>query len=145
MSLATGVVMLNPRFHGPKWRRFRMNCFLLTGFFASAPMVHGTIRWGREFVRKTGVRYYLLEILLILVGCFFYEVYIYPYTYLFKDVFTDRNKRRIPERLFPGRFDIWLHSHTIWHLFVVGAVAMHLVGTLTALDYDYHHRSVCYA
>lgn len=79
MSLATGVVMLNPRFHGPKWRRFRMNCFLLTGFFASAPMVHGTIRWGREFVRKTGVRYYLLEVLLILVGCFFYEVCpIYP-------------------------------------------------------------------
>jgi hypothetical protein len=68
-------MMLNPRFHGTKWRKFRMNCFLLTGFFACAPIVHGTIRWGMEFVRGTGVAYYLAEVLLILIGCYFYEVH----------------------------------------------------------------------
>jgi hypothetical protein len=101
MSLATGVVMLNRRFHGPKWRRFRMNCFLLTGFFASAPMVHGTIRWGREFVRKTGVRYYLLEVLLILIGCFFYEVCDFLYIHMYVCIHLLTNTAPAPRTALP--------------------------------------------
>jgi adiponectin receptor len=29
---------------------------------------------------------------------------------------------RVPERFFPGKFDVWLHSHQLWHLCVLGAV-----------------------
>jgi len=28
---------------------------------------------------------------------------------------------KIPERFAPGKFDIWLHSHQFWHLFVTAA------------------------
>jgi len=31
---------------------------------------------------------------------------------------------RCPERLFPGKFDIWLHSHQIFHIFIVAAAVM---------------------
>jgi adiponectin receptor len=144
-------MMLNPRFHGTKWRKFRMNCFLLTGFFACAPIVHGTIRWGMEFVRGTGVPYYLAEVLLILIGCYFYEVHNMIFCLFFSvSIRTANNasvylhQRRFPERYYPGRFDFWWQSHTIWHLFVVGAVCMHLLGLLSALDYDYHNRSTCH-
>lgn len=32
---------------------------------------------------------------------------------------------QIPERWFPGQFDLWLHSHQLWHLFVLGAAVVH--------------------
>lgn len=32
---------------------------------------------------------------------------------------------RVPERWFPGRFDLWLHSHQLWHMFVVCAAIIH--------------------
>ncbi|KAI9164373.1 hypothetical protein H9P43_008212 [Blastocladiella emersonii ATCC 22665] len=32
---------------------------------------------------------------------------------------------KVPERWFPGKFDIILHSHTIWHLFVLSAALVH--------------------
>lgn len=34
---------------------------------------------------------------------------------------------KIPERWFPGRFDIWCHSHSIWHVFVLAASVIHFV------------------
>ncbi|KKA24513.1 Hemolysin-III family protein [Rasamsonia emersonii CBS 393.64] len=73
LGLVTGVILLTPKFHGPQWRRFRLNCFILTGFSAFAPIGHGTLRWGMEFVRKTGVPYYFAEGALVLIGCYFYE------------------------------------------------------------------------
>lgn len=33
---------------------------------------------------------------------------------------------RVPERFFPGRFDIMFHSHQIFHIFVVVAALIHL-------------------
>lgn len=47
-----------------------------------------------------------LEIFLYLVGMLIY---------IFK----------APERFFPGRFDIWFHSHQIWHVFVLLAAMVH--------------------
>lgn len=140
----TGVILLTPKFHGPQWRRFRLNCFILTGFSAFAPIGHGTLRWGMEFVRKTGVPYYFAEGALVLIGCYFYEVR-FLLRLLSVYVHADGFKRRVPERHFPGKFDIWWHSHTIWHLFVVMAIGMHILGLLSALDYDYYNRSACRA
>ncbi|XP_078520798.1 adiponectin receptor protein 2-like [Lissotriton helveticus] len=33
---------------------------------------------------------------------------------------------RIPERFFPGKFDIWFHSHQIFHVLVVAGAMIHL-------------------
>lgn len=33
---------------------------------------------------------------------------------------------RMPECFWPGRFDVWFHSHQIWHVCCVLAAAMHL-------------------
>lgn len=32
---------------------------------------------------------------------------------------------QVPERWFPGRFDIWCHSHQVWHMFVLAAAFTH--------------------
>ena len=44
---------------------------------------------------------------------------------------------RMPERFFPRRFDIWLNSHTIWHIFVFAAACQHLL----TLSWVYKLRS----
>jgi adiponectin receptor len=33
---------------------------------------------------------------------------------------------RIPERWYPGHFDLWFNSHQIWHGFVLAATVVHL-------------------
>jgi adiponectin receptor len=48
---------------------------------------------------------------------------------------------RIPERFKPGRFDIVGCSHQIFHILVVLATAVHLIGILSAFDYNYHYRT----
>ena len=52
---------------------------------------------------------------------------------------------RVPERFFPGKFDIWGHSHQIFHVFVVMAAVMHYRMIKTMADYrntvgECHHE-----
>jgi adiponectin receptor len=44
---------------------------------------------------------------------------------------------RIPERWFPGTFDLWLHSHQIFHVFVLLAALAHYMGVVNS--YRWHH------
>lgn len=44
---------------------------------------------------------------------------------------------RVPERWFPGRFDIWGHSHQIWHIFVVLGIIVHTFGVVR--QYEWWH------
>lgn len=39
---------------------------------------------------------------------------------------------KVPERWFPGRFDLWLHSHQLWHVFVLCSAVVHFF-TCTAM------------
>lgn len=39
---------------------------------------------------------------------------------------------KIPERLAPGRFDLWFHSHMLWHVFVLAAAVVHFFTCLGA-------------
>lgn len=50
-------------------------------------------------------------------------------------------QKRIPESLYPGRFDIWGHSHTIWHIFVVLSILAHMGGLLHARNYSLEHAA----
>ena len=39
---------------------------------------------------------------------------------------------KVPERLVPGRFDVWFHSHQLWHVFVLAASVVHFFTCITA-------------
>ena len=41
---------------------------------------------------------------------------------------------RVPERWYPGRFDVVGSSHQIFHVLVVTAAVVHLIGLLKAAD-----------
>lgn len=44
---------------------------------------------------------------------------------------------RWPERKWPGQFDVWGHSHQIFHIFVLGAALVHFYAMKRA--FDHHH------
>lgn len=68
------VFLLNPRFSGPEWRRVRLGGFIGTGLSAFAPIAHAWVLWGPVYLWNIGVPYYLLEGLLLFIGCWFWEV-----------------------------------------------------------------------
>ncbi len=40
--------------------------------------------------------------------------------------------QRVPERWYPGVFDIWFHSHQIFHCLVLTAALVHFAGVVHA-------------
>eukprot|EP00051_Salpingoeca_urceolata_P007684 m.99670 g.99670 ORF g.99670 m.99670 type:complete len:508 (-) comp15349_c0_seq4:192-1715(-) len=42
---------------------------------------------------------------------------------------------RFPECFLPGKFDIWCHSHQLWHMFVFAGALTHYFGVLNMLNY----------
>jgi adiponectin receptor len=47
----------------------------------------------------------------------------------------------MPEATKPGRFDYFGCSHQIFHVLVVMATIVQLVGIMKAYDYNYYHRT----
>lgn len=44
---------------------------------------------------------------------------------------------KVPERFAPGRFDVWGHSHQIFHVCVLLGAASHLTGAIKGFDYNH--------
>lgn len=97
--------------------------FVLMGLSAIAPVVHGLKLYGLSQMRNTiGLDWVVLQGALYILGAGIYAA-------------------RFPERLSPGRFDIWGSSHQIFHLLVVMAAAAHLVGLVKAFDFEHSQRN----
>ncbi|XP_076860563.1 adiponectin receptor protein 1a isoform X3 [Brachyhypopomus gauderio] len=50
---------------------------------------------------------------------------------------------RIPERYFPGKCDIWFHSHQIFHVLVVAAAFIHFYGVSNLQEFRYGLEGGC--
>ncbi|KAK1763230.1 mPR-like GPCR protein [Phialemonium atrogriseum] len=122
LGAITIFVLLSPKFRGPRWRTFRLMTIVGTGLSGLAPLGHGIYMFGFvQMLKQSGMPYYLVEGALLGLGAFIYAA-------------------RIPESLSPGKFDIYGSSHQLFHILVVIATVIHLVGILAAFDYNYNHR-----
>jgi adiponectin receptor len=134
------LILVHPKFQGPRCRTFRVCIFVGTGLSGLAPLLHGIIVFGfSNMVKQSGMPYYFAKGFFLLLGTLFYAVSI-QYTI---PKITNRNtdkylQKRIPEALKPGKFDIFGASHQIFHLLVVFATVVQLVGILSAFDYNYN-------
>ncbi|KAF4012119.1 hypothetical protein G4228_003600 [Cervus hanglu yarkandensis] len=98
------------RFATPKHRQTRAGVFLGLGLSGVVPAMHFTIAEG--FVKATTVGqmgWFFLMAVMYITGAGLYAA-------------------RIPERFFPGKFDIWFQSHQIFHVLVVAAAFVHFYG-----------------
>lgn len=116
-GLGAAVVLFDTGGGGSKMRALRGGVFALLALSAMLPIYHrvGTLGWD-EASRQIGVQWYLAEGLSLLLGL---------------GLFVGR----IPERLKPGAFDIWGHSHQLFHICAVAGTGFHVMGLMVGYKY----------
>lgn len=106
---------------GSKKRALRGGVFGLLAVSAMLPIFHsGSLLGWSQACRQIGAQWFLAEGLALLIGV---------------STFVGR----IPERFGPGMFDIWGHSHQIFHLCAVVGTGCHVKALLTA--YSFRHSN----
>lgn len=141
LGTVTIFILVTPWFQGQRWRVFRTMTFVATGLTAIAPLAHGICYFGwKAMVRQSGLPYYLAEGACLVLGAVIYAVS-WALAAIARSITADCIQTRFPESLKPGRFDIYGGSHQLFHVLVVVATVIQLVGILEAYDYNYHHRT----
>ena len=110
-ALTLMLSLLN-RFQTVQWRATRATCFSLLGLFGVVPWGH--VIWTKAYVNPIVNSVMLLDG--VMGACYLAGAAIYA--------------NRVPEKWFPGKFDLILHSHQIFHIFVVMAAYAHYLGVL---------------
>ncbi len=113
-------ISLWKKFSTPAYRPLRAFVFLTFGLYGFIPSLHVLFREG--FTKAT-TGYALWGMLLM--GC----LYICGACFYIS---------RIPERFFPGKFDIWVNSHQVFHVFVLLAALVHYDTLLSMVKYRLH-------
>jgi adiponectin receptor len=104
------VVSMWDKFAEPKFRPVRAGVFIGLGLSGVIPAMHIVITDGfYEAIYDSALGWLTLMAVLYIVGAVIYAA-------------------RIPERIWPGRFDIWCQSHQIFHMFVLVAAFVHYHG-----------------
>ncbi|CAF0929998.1 unnamed protein product [Rotaria sp. Silwood1] len=93
----------------PRCRPFKAILFIALGLYGVAPATHGCILHGFPRMFQMGFLYICIMAVTYIAGGVIYAV-------------------RVPERFFPGHFDIIGQSHQILHIAVISAVYLHFYG-----------------
>ncbi|KAM7159164.1 LOW QUALITY PROTEIN: adiponectin receptor protein 1-like [Molossus nigricans] len=112
-------------FAPPKHRQTQAGVFLGLGLSGVVPTMHFTIAEG--FVKATTVGQ---------MGWFF----LMAVMYITRDGLY---AARIPERFFPGKFDIWFQSHQLFHVLMVAAAFVHFNGVSNFQEFCYGLEGSC--
>ncbi|KAB8212893.1 hemolysin-III related-domain-containing protein [Aspergillus novoparasiticus] len=106
---------MHPKFQDRKYRLFRALMFVATGLSGVAPLIHGFYVLGMSQMMRKAIPYTLAKAGCLLSGTLFYVT-------------------RFPESRYPGKFDLW-GSHSIFHILVICAAVVQLMGYPDAFDY----------
>ncbi|QLG74405.1 hypothetical protein HG535_0G02880 [Zygotorulaspora mrakii] len=113
---ACAVVSLGDTFRTREWRPYRAALFVAFGLSAVLPIFAGVLYFGfTETYERIQLKWVVLGGIFYILGAFLYGI-------------------RFPERLAPGKFDIWGHSHQLFHLLVVIAALCHLCGVVKSYE-----------
>ncbi|XP_076448113.1 adiponectin receptor protein-like [Babylonia areolata] len=111
------VVSMWDKFAQPQYRPVRAGMFIALGLSGVIPAFHYVITDGFwHAVNKAALGWLVLMGFLYISGAVIYAA-------------------RIPERIFPGKFDIWFQSHQIFHVFVLAAAFVHYHGISEIANY----------
>lgn len=125
-ALAGAVTLFDSGGGGSKIRAFRGSVFFLHGLSAMLPVFHRASQLGWVRPRsEIGAGWYLAEALSLLFGVGLFVC-------------------RVPERLSPGSFDIWGHSHQLFHVCAVLGGVFEVVVLLSGYNYR-QTQQICWA
>ncbi|KAF9568693.1 HlyIII-domain-containing protein [Agrocybe pediades] len=120
-GLGAAFVVLDAEYAKPTHRGARTAIFIGLGLCAVVPVTHLALTHGiHELVNEMGANWLFTSGALYIGGALLYA-------------------NRIPERMAPGKFDILLASHQIFHFCVVLAAFAHYQGVLKSLRFRMSH------
>ncbi|KAI2665524.1 Adiponectin receptor protein 2 [Labeo rohita] len=112
-------------FATPQYRGVRAGVFVGLGLSGVVPTLHFMIAEG--FLKATTIGQmgwlFLMAVLYITGACLY--------------------AARIPERFFPGKCDIWFHSHQLFHILVVAGAFVHFHGVSNLQEFRYTAGGGC--
>lgn len=104
------IVSLYDKFSEPNLRPLRAGVFASFGLSGIIPAIHyGLMEGWFNKISQASLGWLILMGLLYITGAAFYAL-------------------RVPERWFPGKFDLWFQSHQIFHVLVIAAAFVHYHG-----------------
>ncbi|GAB6026921.1 hypothetical protein CHUAL_013564 [Chamberlinius hualienensis] len=106
LGITAVIVSLWDRFGEPKFRWLRAGLFMGFGLSGVIPAIHYL---AAEGFFNSSFGWLLLMAGLYILGALLYAM-------------------RVPERFFPGKCDIWFHSHQLFHVLVIAAAFVHYHG-----------------
>ncbi|KAL2102459.1 hypothetical protein ACEWY4_001627 [Coilia grayii] len=112
-------------FAKPQYRGVRAGVFVGLGLSGVVPTLHFVIVEGLLRAATMGqMGWLLLMASLYITGAALYAL-------------------RIPERFFPGKCDIWFHSHQLFHILVVAGACVHFHGVSNLQEFRYTAGAGC--
>ncbi|XP_011184347.1 adiponectin receptor protein [Zeugodacus cucurbitae] len=104
------IVSLWDKFSEPGLRPLRAGVFMSFGLSGIIPAIHYSLMEGWfSKISQASLGWLILMGLLYILGALLYAL-------------------RVPERWFPGKFDIWFQSHQLFHILVIAAAFVHYHG-----------------
>lgn len=104
------VVSLWDKFGEPRFRCLRAGVFMGFGLSGVIPAIHHLVKEGWfPSLTQASLGWLFLMACLYITGAILYAL-------------------RVPERFFPGKCDIWFHSHQLFHVLVIAAACVHYHG-----------------
>lgn len=116
LGVATLALSLLNQFQTIQWRSTRATCFSLLGIVGVVPWAHVLVAHPYNEVVWTVMVLDMMMGASYLSGAVLYAT-------------------RVPERLFPGKFDLFFHSHQLFHACVVMGAYLHYLGVLELLQW----------
>lgn len=116
--------------------------FVATGVCGIAPLIHGLKVFGVSQMMRKALPYTLGKAICLLSGVSLYAVSLPSWPFgKCQDIKSDAlAQTRFPESRYPGKFDL-CGSHSIFHILVVCAAVVQLVGYLDAYHYAQEDRA----
>eukprot|EP00879_Flechtneria_rotunda_P013323 GHRR01013913.1.p1 GENE.GHRR01013913.1~~GHRR01013913.1.p1 ORF type:complete len:235 (+),score=85.72 GHRR01013913.1:711-1415(+) len=116
MGAAVVSMSLPTMFQAREYRAIRATVFTLLGAWGVVPVTHLLLSHGHVWAIRRAFQLDLLMGLIYVCGAVIYAC-------------------RIPERWYPGSFDIFGHSHQLWHASVVLAAWVHYLAIMVLLQW----------
>ncbi|CEP16476.1 hypothetical protein [Parasitella parasitica] len=129
LGSVTAAVTLMKHFRTPAYRWVRASLFMALGLFGLIPTFHGIWIYGLTNATKTiALGHMALMATTYITGALIYGC-------------------RFPERIMPGKFNLFGASHQIFHICVTIAVLAHYFGVMSAMAFwhDVSNEEFCQA
>jgi adiponectin receptor len=107
---ATISISVSSFFATPQYRFLRTGLFTAMGLSGIVPLVNGVLIYGYPLAKVN----FAIERVIFMGSLYLIGAFIYAF--------------RVPERWWPGKFDIIGQSHQIFHILVVAGAAIHYTG-----------------